>query len=526
MNEKIGVGITTYNSENYFQQLYNSLSGCHIDELVVVNGGKEYSKKYDCEWIQHKKNQYVSVCRNDCINFLMNRGCEHIFIIEDDMLIKNKNIFEKYINASKVSGLKYFTFVSTSPGAGEPGQRKPRLVIDYDNDTSVSLYGNLCNEFTYHHRSVFEKGYFYDNDFRELLDGELTYRECIANEWTPPFWWFPDITNSDNYVCNNPNTVSRLQDESRADSRNKLIAHFTNIFIKKHNVNIGNIPNVSKEQTILQLKRIKRMGTSSYNFKPIDTSILDKSKKFDLFIPVAEKDEVKLPYIIEHAHNNLKNNHTYICSPHNIKNKITDKKITYINDKDILNIEDKSFITFRPNWTYQQFLKLFFTQGESEYFFVLDSDTVILDKLELFDEQNPVWFYGWDQCHQPYFIFNKLLFNLDKTLLHTGIGDVGFFNKKICNNFLEYTGYKTPANMLRDIGKLLSPNFHFSEYETYSNFVNKFYKNHYRFKKLEQINLGRNLDLGEMWSNEEVKKCIDEHKNSGKSILSLHSWQV
>ena len=254
---KIGVGITTYNSENYFKELLSSLKGCSIDELIVVNGGKEYNEKYDCEWIQHKKNQFVSVCRNDCIKFLMNRNCEHIFIIEDDMLVKDANVFNKYIEASVATGLKYFTYVSTSPGAGDPFNRTPKLILDYSKNVSISLYGNLCNEFTYHHKSVFEKGYFYDPDFRELLDGELTYRECLASEWTPPFWWFPDITNSDNYVCNNPNAKSRLQDPQREDNRNKVINHFVSLFYKKHGLHIGEIPHVDQQYVINQLMRIK-----------------------------------------------------------------------------------------------------------------------------------------------------------------------------------------------------------------------------------------------------------------------------
>lgn len=259
---KIGIGITTYNSENYFKELFSSLENCTYDELVVVNGGNEYSAEYNCEWIQHKKNQYVSVCRNDCIKFLMNRNCDHIFIIEDDMIIKDKTIFQKYIEASRVSGLKYFTFVSTSPGAGIPGQRTPLLQIQYTKKCGVSLYGNLCNEFTYHHRSVFEQGFYYDSDFRELLDSELTYRECQQAKWTPPFWWFPDITDSDNYICNNPNAKSRLQNPERTDTRNTLITHFLQLFYKKHGINVFEIPRVDKDKVIEQLTRIKNENNS------------------------------------------------------------------------------------------------------------------------------------------------------------------------------------------------------------------------------------------------------------------------
>jgi hypothetical protein len=167
---KIGVGIVTYNSESYFTSLYNTLPLNKINELVVVNGGTPYTQSYNTHWIQHYKNYYPSVCRNDCINFLRNRNCEHIFIIEDDMIIKDQDIFDTYINASKESGLKYFSFVSTSWESGTPNKRTPRLVVEYKNGTSISFYNNMCNEFTYHHTSCFDRVGTYDKNFRDPFD--------------------------------------------------------------------------------------------------------------------------------------------------------------------------------------------------------------------------------------------------------------------------------------------------------------------------------------------------------------------
>ena len=137
---------------------------------------------------------------------------------------------------------------------------------------------------------------------------------------------------------------------------------------------------------------------------------------------------------------------------------------------------DKSFIKFRPNWTYQQFLKLFFRHSESEYYFALDSDTIVIKDLPLFENEHPIWYYGWRQNHFPYFLFNKNFFNLNKSLSHTGIGDLGLFNKNIIQSFLNRTGLTTPEELLKIIGPKTNVVFHFSEYETYSNFANEFYK--------------------------------------------------
>lgn len=241
--EKIGVGITTYNSENYFETLYNSLPLDKIDELVVVNGGKEYNKKYNTDWIQHKKNRFPSICRNDCVTFLLNKGCEHIFLIEDDMIIKNNDIFDFYIKASKVSKLKYFSFVSMSSNSGHPNQRTPKLTIGYSPEIAISFYENMCNEFTYHHKTCFLQTGLYDSKMRDLFDADHVYRETLYNKNVAPFWWFADLANSDEYIMNNSDAVSRLQDTNRPDgSRNDFIQDTLKYFENKHGLPINSIP--------------------------------------------------------------------------------------------------------------------------------------------------------------------------------------------------------------------------------------------------------------------------------------------
>jgi hypothetical protein len=253
---KIGVGITTYNSEEYYNTLYSSLPLNKIDVLVTVNGGDKYKNEYSSNWIQHTENVYPSVCRNDCINFLLQRNCEHIFIIEDDMILKSADIFEKYVQASKESGLKYFSFVSTSWESGTPGKRTPRLTVEYKNNVSISFFQNMCNEFTYHHRSCYEKTGLYDTNYRDPWDIDMAYRES-QQDYAAPFWWFADITNSDNLIINNPNAVSRLQGDRPDGSREQRIQKEWEYFVKKHGRHVTQIPNIQKEEVVVKLKKLK-----------------------------------------------------------------------------------------------------------------------------------------------------------------------------------------------------------------------------------------------------------------------------
>ena len=255
--EKIGVGIVTYNSENYFKALYKSLPLNSIDELVVINGGDQYKKNYECHWVQHNTNCYPAVCRNDAVNFLLNRNCEHIFLIEDDMIIKDSNIFDRYIQASKVTGLKYFSYVSTSWESGTPGSRTPRLTVEYSKDVSVSFYKNMCNEFTYHHRTAFEYTGLYDTQFRDPFDIDLAYRES-QTDYAAPFWWFADVTNSDKLIENNPTAVSRLQADRPDGSREQRIQEQWKLFINKHGIMVNEIPDMSKELVLNKLTKIKK----------------------------------------------------------------------------------------------------------------------------------------------------------------------------------------------------------------------------------------------------------------------------
>jgi len=255
-NKKIGVGIVTYNSENYYKDLFNSINQTKIDHLVTVNGGDEYSKKYGEHWIQHTVNKYPAACRNDAITALLEKDCERIFIIEDDMVIQNSDIFQKYIETSKMSGLKYFSYVSTSWESGTPHKRTPRLVVEYSKEISISFYKNMCNEFTYHHCSCYDKNGLYDTQFRDPFDIDMAYRESQQN-YAAPFWWFADITESDLYIKNNPVAVSRLQAERPDGNREQRIQEQWYLFVKKHGIHVTQIQDSTKEQVLEKLKSIK-----------------------------------------------------------------------------------------------------------------------------------------------------------------------------------------------------------------------------------------------------------------------------
>lgn len=251
---KKGLVITTYNSEKIFEELYETLPLNKLDDIVVINGGEEYKRKYSgVHWIQHCKNNYPSVCRNDGLNFLKERNTDYFFILEDDQLILDENIFDAYIEASNISKLGYFCFASNAWETGPPNQRTPKLQVQYSNELTVNFYQHFCNEFTFRTKKMLELSGLYKTQYRYIFDIQNVYDISKTNLGTP-FWYSPDISNSDKYIKNNPTSESRLNANGERDR--KVGLEFE-LFKKINGRGLNEVLESPQHDVIKKLKQIK-----------------------------------------------------------------------------------------------------------------------------------------------------------------------------------------------------------------------------------------------------------------------------
>ena len=256
MNEKTGLVVVTYNSKKWFDGLYETIPFDRIDECIIVNGGDLYEGNYDKHtyWLQHYINFGACDSRIDGIKYLMNKKCEHIFIIEDDMIIKHPNIFNRYVQASKKTGLKYLCFCSDAMGSGTPGHRTPKVTIDYNNE-QIAFYGEMNNEFTYHHVDVFKDLGVYDTKFKHLWDVEFVYRVLTNDKYGCGFRYFPDVPDADNYIANHPESIQNSRTNA-GNKRNMELPPYFEMFQKKHGYHIPTIPLLNNEQFRSKLKTL------------------------------------------------------------------------------------------------------------------------------------------------------------------------------------------------------------------------------------------------------------------------------
>ena len=249
---KIGVGITTFNKEDFYKDLYDTIPFDKIDEVITTNMGDEYVGTYDKTYMNQWTEDY-GPCRgrNENIQYLYDKGCDYIFLVEDDVLIKNPEVFNTYVDYCVNTGIKYFIYCSDSDGSGKINQRTPTLKIKYPNDQKVCFYPNMRNDFVCHHRSNFDDR-LYDETYKYIFDIEYTYYHMVEKKVTTPFWWFPDIENSDNYVQYRLDTSSRLDNHRNPEKLN----HEFKKLEKKTGFWVNHIPKWNEIQVKNRLKEL------------------------------------------------------------------------------------------------------------------------------------------------------------------------------------------------------------------------------------------------------------------------------
>jgi GT2 family glycosyltransferase len=289
MSSKIGVGIITYKREHFFKKCYENIPWEKVDVAVIVNDGPAYVlEKLGIELnnkttlIQHEKNYKLAKTKNDALKFLYNAGCEHIFIVEDDTVIVDKDIFSKYINASEATGILHLNY-----GPGSPFNRKqdptvqydlhnrhlckqdsdvdPRIIVDYGNDIKVALYTHTVAAFVYYNRECLKLAGFMDEDLNENAweHVEHTYR-IIKSGVHPPFWWFADLADSEKLIKSQKGAIDNSSIATETDKPwheqewSKKVTRGAEIYRKKHGHYPNQPPYSSKEQVLQILKQIKK----------------------------------------------------------------------------------------------------------------------------------------------------------------------------------------------------------------------------------------------------------------------------
>lgn len=245
----------------------------------------------------------------------------------------------------------------------------------------------------------------------------------------------------------------------------------------------------------------------------------------EAIIPAAPKDYNKLPYVLRSIDAYLPEiSMVHIISPE--AQAITESerlKVVCHSDKEVLYF-DRSRFAWRPNWVYQQFLKLFQDVTESDLFLVLDSDILFNRPTSLIDNGKPVFLLGRDQNFGPYFNFNMRMLGIGRTYDHSFLSECTLYSKTMIQEMVFHAGFSTALEFVNYAATIINVECMPAEAELYGSYVYRYYPEMYVFRHLRSSMQGRYG--GHIWTDDEITALIDEmSKRDDVDIYTMHTWE-
>jgi hypothetical protein len=125
-----------------------------------------------------------------------------------------------------------------------------------------------------------------------------------------------------------------------------------------------------------------------------------KQQPFDIFIPVAAKDIVKLPFVLNGVAKHIvgwDDIHVVVQDP-TMVGESTDcldslslgTRCHVHEERDAFDF-DKSLLRHRPGWQYQMYLKLFQGVTQCSWYLTIDCDLVVLRDLPMYTNDKPIY---------------------------------------------------------------------------------------------------------------------------------------
>jgi hypothetical protein len=234
-----------------------------LDRVVVVNDGAPVSSEILCkaghgraELLQNETNLGVGKSKNRALRHLLQAGMDHLFLMEDDIFVKDARAFQEYVEAARITGIQHLNFSQHGPKNKSPdGISDPVTTFEYGS-LQIALHRHCVGAFCYYSRACLEAVGLMDEDFYNGGEHlEHTYR-ILRAELHPPFWFFADVDRSEELLGEEPWSVSQSLIASRADQA-ELVRRSDALFQAKYGHQVGRIPVAGKGAVMRSLRRIQ-----------------------------------------------------------------------------------------------------------------------------------------------------------------------------------------------------------------------------------------------------------------------------
>jgi len=183
--------------------------------------------------------------------------------MEDDIAIRDPEIFHHYIELSKLTGIYHFNYGYHGFNLSSGSLPEPRKVIKVSDNLELALLRNITGALSYFRREVIEKVGYFDTFYKNVLEHVDHTYQIIKSGYHPPFFWFADLWNSREMIEElDPKLTVSLNRKNYLlyKIRVKL---FRQYFHFKNGIALGKIKDPSEEEVIASMEVLKRKNCSS-----------------------------------------------------------------------------------------------------------------------------------------------------------------------------------------------------------------------------------------------------------------------
>ncbi len=148
-SEKVGIGITTHNRPEVFHKSYNEI--CRLapsNAKIVVIDDASNIPVLEATY-RFSKNVGIARAKNKALELLYLKGCEHIFLFDDDTYPLAKGWEKPYIECKEL----HLNYIFKDFATG----RKLNDTVELYRDNEKVAYSHSRGCMMYYHRSVLEK---------------------------------------------------------------------------------------------------------------------------------------------------------------------------------------------------------------------------------------------------------------------------------------------------------------------------------------------------------------------------------
>lgn len=244
----------------------------------------------------------------------------------------------------------------------------------------------------------------------------------------------------------------------------------------------------------------------------------------DMVIPAAPKDYHKLPYVIAGVREfiNVETIHVIAPGPGDLGDHQWSDVVLH-GDDEVLPY-DRSRLRYRPNWVFQQVLKVFQEITHHDWFLVMDADIFPSRSIPLWTvNHKPILCLGRDQHHEPYFEFNRQVLGFGKVHPWSFISECTLYNKALVNDLLAYCNL-TRDSLWEKMVDIVHSGCYPADSEFYGSYIFHERRDIYEIRHLNTTLGGRYYKHA--WTDEELQAEIQSVRvsNPGVHLVSVHSW--